>query len=91
MRQLPTVTTEGALGVGMEIVWQQGPMSEGVNGAIPELPIRAAIERLEHFQRGPARCEENRLAIESLNDAIRWLNRRIADRHTRGVIGTDKP
>ena len=85
------MTDLGATGVGMSIVWQQGAMENGVNGAMPEMPLRAVVARLEYFQRMGPMSEYNQIAIDRINDAIAALNARIADRHDRGVIGTNQP
>ena len=85
--QQPWTTAEGIL-----IKWQVGSC-KGVplNGARIEGVIRAAIFRLEDYQRGPTACDENRRAIEHLNEAVHLLQQRTAERYRRGVIGTELP
>lgn len=77
-------------GVGLHIMWQHGPMHVAVNGATPDLVLRAVIDRLNDLQR----ClphPDNVVAINCCNSAIAAIDRRIADRYRRGVLGTDKP
>lgn len=88
MHQYPSLTPEGCEAEGLSVRWQQGPIGAGVNGASVEVVIRAAIMRLEHYQAGELRCEENRLALEHLNGAVAALDARTRDRYRRGVMGT---
>lgn len=77
---------------GIDIRWQQGPVKgRPLNGARIEGVIRAAIYRLEDYQRGPTACDQNRQAIEHLNAAIHQLQQRTNERYRRGVIGTELP
>ncbi len=86
-------------GVGLSIMWQKGPLGEeGVdrlepNGAFVETVIAAVIQRLEWYQDvrdGKFRCDENKFAISSLEEALEVLNQRTKDRQQRGVEGTHK-
>ena len=89
--QEPFTTNERTTGPGVDIRWQQGPKSGGVNGATPWDVIAAARQRLTWFQAGPAPCTENREAIEYLTAALAALDRRSADRFARGVVGQLEP
>lgn len=83
----PTTTAEG-----ISIKWQVGTCKgQSLNGARIEGVIRAAMFRLEDYQRGPTACEQNRLAIGHLQEAIHLLQQRTAERYRRGVIGTERP
>lgn len=80
-------------GVGLSIVWQNGPLAvDGVrrepNGCFVETVIRVAIDRLEFYNEGQFRCRENSLAITKLEEALHWLNARTARRVSAGVEGT---
>lgn len=79
--------------VGIEVVWQNGPLGRGAerqepNGAFVETVIAIAVDRLQYYQSGKFRCRENALAITKLEEAIHWLGHRTAAREARGVEGT---
>jgi hypothetical protein len=89
----PTGGTTSA--VGLAISWQNGPLGRGEdrqepNGCFTETVIRAAIDRLEFYQRGKFNCRENSLAITKLQEALHWLNHRTAEREAREVEGLHK-
>ena len=80
-------------GVGIEIVWQNGPLGRGAdrkepNGAFVEGVIQAALDRLEFYQAGKFKCRENALAITKLEEALHWCQHRTRDREIRDVEGT---
>lgn len=94
MHQFPDYGEHGdASGPGFCVQWQRGPIAERFNGATPEggIIIRAVISRLEQFQAGPLRCQENSDAISLLNAALNCLDARTRDRYRRGVMGTSEP
>jgi hypothetical protein len=93
MHQFPGHTREHTTAEGLDVRWQQGPIIGGqFNGASVEVVIRAAIARLEDFQRDEhTRCVENAAAIRHLNEALGDLDARTRDRYRRGVMGTEKP
>jgi hypothetical protein len=74
-----------------EVHFQEGPVNEvGINGLMNEDLIAMVIRRLECFNRGPYACRENDKAIEKLEEAMMWLNKRTVDRRKRKVEGTHK-
>lgn len=81
-------------GVGLSIVWQNGPLGRGAerkdpNGAFVETVISAAKQRLEYYQAGGKfACRENAMAITKLDEALLWLDKRTRDREARQVEGT---
>lgn len=76
---------------GFRIRWHEGPLAgHAINGATPDLVIRAAIQRLE-FLDASLSCRENREAIGHLNGALFALDKRVRDRHERGVLGQAVP
>lgn len=80
-------------GVGISIIWQNGPLGRGAdrkdpNGAFVEGVIRAALERIYFYQESKFKCRENALAITKLEEALHWLNHRTAEREYREVEGT---
>ena len=74
------------------IRWQNGPFDrakhEKPNGAFVEDVLEVCRLRLEHFEKSPLACEENRIAIKFITDAIIALTERRRDRANRGVQGT---
>lgn len=80
-------------GCGFTISWQNGPLGRGEerlepNGAFVEDVIKAALGRLEYYQRSPFACQENANAVESLKDALRFLEDRTRRREDRQAEGT---
>ena len=88
-----------AVGKGIIIIWQNGPLGRGAdrmepNGAFVEGVIEAARQRLEFFQTaggGRFACGENASAIEHLGMALYMLNARTQAREARQVEGTHTP
>ena len=70
------------------IQFQAGPISHEVNGCAIEDVIDVLVTRLEGFQNGPFRCDENALAITQLEEAKRSLLNRTDKRQAQGVEGT---
>lgn len=80
-------------GVGIEIMWQDGPLGRGTdrkepNGAFVEDVLNAAIGRLQFYQGSKFNCRENQIALTHMETALLWLQKRTADREARGVEGT---
>src|SRR2546429_4490518 len=80
-------------GVGLHIEWQKGPLGRGgdrqqPNGAFVETVLAAALQRIQFYQDTKFKCEENARAIDKIQDALQWLNRRTMDREGRDVEGT---
>jgi len=80
-------------GVGIEIMWQDGPLGRGAerkepNGAFVEDVLRAAIGRLQFYQASKFNCRENQIALTHMETALLWLQERTAKREARGVEGT---
>jgi hypothetical protein len=81
------------VGIGIEIIWQNGPLGRGPerkapNGAFVEGVIAAAIDRIQFYQNTQFSCRENALAITKLEEALLWLQKRTMDREAREVEGT---
>lgn len=71
------------------VYFQEGPIvEEGINGVMNENLIVMVMDRLEHFQQSEYACLENSIALSSLNDALKALDRRTSKRIDRGVEGT---
>ena len=80
--------------LAFRIDWQDGPVDrEGgqkPNGAFVEDILEVCRLRLEHYQKSPFECEENREAIAHINKAMAAMVRRRQDRKDRGVLGQNK-
>ena len=76
------------------IRWQDGPVNrdagEQPNGAFVEDVLEVCKLRLKAYQDSPFSCQENENAISFIEGAIGELNRRMDDRASGGVLGTDK-
>jgi hypothetical protein len=57
------------------------------NGIFIEDLLQICAHRLECFQAGDFACAENGKALAAVKDALKWLNRRTADRQARSVEG----
>jgi hypothetical protein len=93
----PGVTVHSNIG------FQNGPISDptGFNGLTNEALLAVLIDRMRGFQyernadgaynfnsRGKFACRENAIALQHLEDALMWLQKRTRDRMARGVEGT---
>lgn len=92
MHQYPSYDKEGdryvSVGMGMRIVWQEGPFVEvGVNGSMLEQPVRALLHRLD-FLNASLPCPQNDQIRVHLNAILGLLDDRTRDRNSRGVLGT---
>lgn len=73
-----------------EIKFQDGNVTEnGVNGLQVEEVLARALARLQEYN-AKVPCRENSIAITKIEEAIMWLNKRTADRVSRGVEGTEE-
>lgn len=72
-----------------DIRFQNGPIKEaGINGITHEALLAIIIDRLEGFQSGPYKCDDNQEALNHLLGAQEVLHRRTKARLARGVEGT---
>lgn len=75
----------------INIKFQCGPVQEaGVNGTSIENVLDLLVRRLEGFQGGPFKCNENRRAIGALKMAMDCLELRTQKRVLAGVEGTNQ-
>lgn len=85
----PSNPSANACGVEIDILFQNGPISEvGVNGLTHEALLAIVIDRMESFQAGPYSCRENAIALTKMQEAQMWLLQRTKGRMDRGVEGT---
>lgn len=72
-----------------KINFQNGPIKDvGVNGVTQEALLAIVIDRLRSFQAGPYACDDNQWALEHLEAALGFLQKRTRARIARGVEGT---
>ena len=87
-----------AKGNGVEVTWQNGslgavddPERQEPNGAFVEDLLTIALNRLNFYQTtadGSVASVENRSAIESIEKALYYLEKRTRRRTEQGVEGT---
>ncbi|MEY5098079.1 MAG: hypothetical protein RJA36_798 [Pseudomonadota bacterium] len=71
------------------LLFQNGPIAEvGVNGITHEALLAVVIDRMEGFQAGPYKCNENALALAHLKQAVGHLHARTQRREQAGTEGT---
>jgi hypothetical protein len=92
MHQYPTYAHEEgrmvSTGTGLRIDWQEGPFLQvGLNGSMPEQPVRALLHRIEDLN-AKLPCAENREIINHLNAILGLFDQRTRARNKRGVLGT---
>lgn len=83
-------------GRGFTISWQRGPLGKlpdrtEPNGAFVEDVIVATKQRIQFYQHasgGKFACDENKRAIEALDDALQALDARTRRRIEAGTEGT---
>lgn len=73
---------------GLNMKFQDGPIADGINGLTNEVLLAILMDRLEGFQTGPYKCDENAAALAHLGDAMQILSERTQKRVERGVEGT---
>ena len=71
---------------------QKGPRKDenSENGVIDTDLLEIVRDRLKAFQAGSFASEYNAKALEHIEEALMWLNRRVEDRIERNVLGTYK-
>ncbi len=74
----------------VNVEFQDGPIKDakGRNGAFVEDLLYIAKVRLEFYNKQGFECDENNQAIESINAAMGWLQRRTDRRVAAGTEGT---
>ncbi len=82
-----------ARATGFSIEWQNGPLGTGENrkppnGAFVEDVLEACRERLAFYQASEFACGENEAALQSVANALAYLNDRTDRRIREGVEGT---
>ena len=72
-----------------QIMFQHGARDEvGSNPGVTDAAVLAVLlDRYRGFQSGPFACRENAIVITKLEEALMWMQKRVKDRFTRGVLG----
>lgn len=78
------------IGVVADIFLQRGPRKDknSQHGVIDTDLLEIVRDRLKSFQAGPFSSEYNAKALEHIEEALMWMNRRVEDRIERNVLGT---
>ena len=72
------------------IEFQNGPRTdpEARRGVIDSDLLEIVRDRLREFQGGEFACKENAWALNYVEAALMWMNRRVENRIERNVLGT---
>ncbi|MDC4242538.1 ABC transporter ATPase [Clostridium tertium] len=75
----------------LNIQFQDGPRNvEGSKTGILDTDLLEVVRhRMQCFQAGPFATEYNSKALEHIELALMWMNRRVEDRIERNVLGTN--
>ena len=73
-----------------EIQLQCGPRKEAdsLHGVIDTDLLEIVRDRLKAFQEGPFASQYNDAALNHIECALNWMNKRVEDRIARNVLGT---
>lgn len=74
----------------VDIMFQNGPRKDpnSTHGVIDSDLLEIVRDRLKGFQSGEYASEYNAKALEHIEEALKWMNKRVEDRISRGVLGT---
>ena len=74
----------------LTVQMQEGPRKDpdAIHGVLDGDLLEIVRDRLTAFQSGPYACRENACALTHIEEALMWMNRRVEERATRGVLGT---
>lgn len=73
------------------ITFQNGPRKEqnSIHGLLDTDLLEIVRDRLKGFQAGEFACRENALALTALEECLLWMNLRVENRASRGILGTN--
>lgn len=74
----------------MQIVFQRGPRNDpkSQRGFLDTDLLEIVRHRLTCFQTSDFATRENEMALQHIEEALLWMNKRVEDRFERGVLGT---
>lgn len=84
---------ENGMGVFQEIIrFQHGARKESgsLHGVLDTDLLEIVRDRLKGFQSGEFATDDNAKALEHIEIALMYLNKRVMDRYERNVLGTYK-
>lgn len=83
---------EGGLHTIIPIQFQNGARKEkdSIHGVLDTDLLEIVRDRYKGFQEGPFASEYNAKALEHIEIALMYVNRRVEDRIERDVLGTNK-
>lgn len=81
----------GAPLFNISIPFQKGSRKEenSRNGILDTDLLEIVRDRMKSFQAGSFSSDYNQKALEHIEEALMWLNRRVEDRIERNVLGTN--
>lgn len=84
------ITNEKGEEIPYAITFQNGPRndSNSIHGLLDTDLLEIVRDRLTGFQSGEFACRENALALTALENCLLWMNERVENRASRGVLGT---
>lgn len=85
-----SITTKHEMNLILKIKFQKGARNEigSQHGVIDSDLLEIVRHRLQAFQSGPFSSEYNEKALEHIELALMYMNRRVEDRIERNVLGT---
>lgn len=63
-------------------------VNNSIHGILDTDLLEITRHRLQSFQSGEYATRENKMALNHIEEALMWLNRRVEDRIERDVLGT---
>lgn len=74
----------------IEIPFQKGPRKdpESISGVLDTDLLEIVRDRMKGFQSGEFATADNEKALEHIELALMYLNKRVMDRYERNVLGT---
>lgn len=77
--------------IQQRLSFQSGDPARGINGISNEVLLAIVQDRLQGFVDGPFSTTDNEIALRHVGTALEMLQRRTANRLTRGVAGKLEP
>ena len=89
--EMPFILGDNIYGTIGEIQFQNGARKEenSIHGVLDNDLLEIVRHRMQCFQAGPYASEYNAKALEHIELALMYLNRRVEDRIERNVLGTN--
>jgi hypothetical protein len=74
----------------LTVLFQDGPRKDDHSrpGVLDCDLLEMVRDRIKTFQEGPMGCWENLMALQNIEAALLWMNKRVEDRIERNVLGT---